>query len=144
MPTKAPKRRASRAAAENLEPSDEEVQRAQKAVQDFIELIAGAAVEARLFDYTDEQWADIESSLLHLQPDQAALEKARNELVQAARLHNWELVDDVLGRETSKSGSQKNGPELRSYQMICMENCGESPSLRGLGSRPSSFTRMSR
>ena len=95
---KRPSAAQARAAAENLEPSDEEVQRAQKAVQDFIELIAGAAVEARLFDYTDEQWADIESSLLHLQPDQAALEKARNELVQAARLHNWELVDDVLGR----------------------------------------------
>ena len=57
MPTKAPKRRASdRAAAENLEPSDEEVQRAQKAVQDFIELIARLTVESP-FDYTDEQWA---------------------------------------------------------------------------------------
>jgi hypothetical protein len=100
MPTKAPKRRASRAAAENLEPSDEEVQRAQKAVQDFIELIAEPAVELLTFDYTDEQWADIESSLHHLQPDQAALEKARNELVEAARIHMSELVDDALGRRT--------------------------------------------
>jgi hypothetical protein len=99
MPTKAPKARASdRAAAENLEPSDEEVQRAQKAVQDFIELIAKPAVELRLFDYTDEQWAHIERSLLHLRPDQAALEKTRNELVQAARIHYSELVDDALGR----------------------------------------------
>ena len=43
---------------------------------------------------------DIERSLLHLQPDQAALEKARNELVQAARIHNSELVDDAFGRRT--------------------------------------------
>src|SRR5215468_7706542 len=101
MPTKAPKRRASElAAAENLQPSDEEVQRQHRVVQEFIEPIARIAIDLRLFDYTDEQWADIERSLLHLKPDQAALERARDELVQAARLHNWELVDDALGRRT--------------------------------------------
>src|SRR5262249_55395939 len=69
-----------------------------RVVQEFIEPIARIAIDLRLFDYTDEQWADIERSLLRLQPDQAALGRARNELVQAARLHNWELVDDALGR----------------------------------------------
>ena len=70
------------------EPSDEEVQRSLRAFQDFFEPIMRLAVELRTFDYTDEQWADIEKSLLYLQPDQAALERARNELVQAARIHN--------------------------------------------------------
>jgi len=81
---------------ENLEPSDEE----RLVVQDFLGLITQVSVEIRTFDYTDEQWADIERSLLHLQPDQAALERARNELVQAARIHMSELVDDALGRRT--------------------------------------------
>jgi hypothetical protein len=80
------------------EPSDDEAEKAQRAFQDFLEPIMRRAIELRLFDYTDEQWADIERLLLHLQPDLAALEKARNELVQAARIHNWELVDDALGR----------------------------------------------
>ena len=47
---------------ENLEPSDEE-----RWVQEFLGLIAQVSVEIRTFDYTDEQWADIEKSLLHLQ-----------------------------------------------------------------------------
>jgi hypothetical protein len=79
---------------ENLEPFDEEVQRA---VQDFLGLFADVSVEVRTFHYTDEQWTDIERSLLRLQPDQAALERARNELVQAARIHLSELLDDALG-----------------------------------------------
>jgi hypothetical protein len=99
MPTEAPKHRASeRAGAEYLEPSDEQAEKASRAFLDFLDPIFRLAVDLRLFDYTDEQWADIERSLLHLQPDQAALEKARNELVQAARLHNWELIDDAFGR----------------------------------------------
>jgi hypothetical protein len=114
MPTKAPKRRASdRAAAENLEPSDEEVQRAQKAVQDFIELIAKPAVELLTFDYTGEQWAQIERSLLHLQPGQAALERARNELVQAARIYMSELVDDALGRRTLEKWIAKEWARIK-------------------------------
>jgi hypothetical protein len=80
---------------ENLEPSYEEVQRA---AQDLVGLLAPVSVEVRTFDYTDEQWADIERSLLHLQPSQAALENARNELVQAARIHLSELLDEALGR----------------------------------------------
>jgi hypothetical protein len=96
MPTKAPKHHASeRAAAENLEPSDEEVQ----AVQDFLGVSAQVSVDVLTFDYTDEQWADIERSLLDLQPDQAALENARNELVQAARINLSELLDEALGRK---------------------------------------------
>jgi len=55
---------------ENLEPSDEE---AQRTLQDFLGFIADVSAEVHTFDYTDEQWADIERSL-HLQPDQAALE----------------------------------------------------------------------
>ena len=85
--------------SENLEPSYEEVQRA---VQDLVGLFAQVSVEVDTFDYTDEQWADIERSLLHLKPDQAALERARNELVQAARINLSELLDDALGSRNIK------------------------------------------
>jgi hypothetical protein len=99
MPTKTPKHHASeRAAADNLEPPDGEVQ-SERALQDFLGLIAQISVEICTFDYTDEQWADIERSLLHLQPDQAALERARNELVQAARINLSERLDEALGRK---------------------------------------------
>src|SRR5262245_41168418 len=80
---------------ENLEPSDEE---AQRVVQDFLGFIADVSAKVHTFDYTDEQWADIERSLLPLQPDQAALENARNELVQAARIYLAERLDEALGR----------------------------------------------
>src|SRR5262245_13022917 len=94
MPTNTPKHAASeRAAAKNLKPSDEEE------VQSFLKLFVDASVETCTFDYTDGEWADIERSLLHLQPDQAALEKARNELVQAARINLYELLDEARGRK---------------------------------------------
>src|SRR5262249_2219420 len=88
---------------ENLEPSDEEV----RTVHDFIQFIADVSVEVRAFDYTDEQWAGIERSLLHLKPDQAALERARNELVGAARINLVELLDDALGRRNIEKCTTK-------------------------------------
>jgi hypothetical protein len=118
------------------EPSDEEVQREQKAVQDFIELIARPAVELRLFDYTDEQWADIERSLLHLQPDQAALEKARNELVQAARIHNWELVDDALGRRNVEKWIAKEWARIKKLSDDLLGSLTRVATFEGLGNPP--------
>jgi hypothetical protein len=101
MRSKAPKHHESEpTAAEYLDPSDEEVQRAKKGIQDFLQPILKLATELLTNDYTDEQWAEIERALRHLQPDRAALENARERLVQAARLHNSELVNEGLGGTT--------------------------------------------
>jgi hypothetical protein len=134
MPTKAPKYRASeRAAAENLESSDEEVQRA---VQDFLGLFADVSVEIRTFEYTDEQWTDIERSLLHLQPDQAALENARNELVQAARINLSELLDDALGRRNIDKWVAKEWAKIEKLSDDLLGSLTRVARFKGLGSPP--------
>jgi hypothetical protein len=117
---------------ENLEPSDEE----RLAVQDFLGLIARVSVEIRTFDYTDEQWADIERSLLHLQPGQAALERARNELVQAARINLSELLDEALGRRNREKWIAKEWARIEKLSDDLRGSLTRVARFEGLGSPP--------
>ena len=55
------------------------------------------------FEYTDEQWAEIERSLHHLLPSQTDLEKARGRLGRAARSCRQEMAN--APREKSRMAS---------------------------------------
>src|SRR5262249_48955612 len=118
---------------DNPEPSDEEVQRA---AQDFLKLFADLSVEIRTFDYTDEQWADIERSLLHLQADQAALERARNELVQAARINLSEQLDDARGAKNRKKWVANEWTRIEKLSADLLESLTRVARFEGLGSPP--------
>jgi len=117
---------------ENLEPSDEEV----RTVHDFLQFIADVSVEVRAFDYTDEQWAGIERSLLHLKPDQAALERARNELVGAARINLVELLDDALGRRNIEKCTTKEWARIAELSDDLLRSLTRVARFDGLGSPP--------
>src|SRR5262245_41846284 len=93
---------------ENPESNEE-----RRTVHDFLQFMADVSVQVRTFDYTDEQWADIERSLLHLKPDQAALERARNELVQAARISLSQLLDDARGRRNIEKWIAKEWTKIK-------------------------------
>ena len=122
--------------SENLEPSYEEVQRA---VQDLVGLFAQVSVEVDTFDYTDEQWADIERSLLHLKPGQAALENARNELVQAARIHLSELLDEALGHRNIEKWIAKECTRIKKLSDDLLASLTRVARFEGLGNpRPGS------
>ena len=117
---------------ENLEPSEE----AQKELHDFLQFITDLCAQVRTFDYTDEQWADIERSLLHLQPDQAALERARNELVQAARINLSELRDDALGRRNLEKCVAKEWARIKKLSDDLLGSLTRVATFEGLDSPP--------
>jgi hypothetical protein len=123
---------------ENLEPSDEE----RLVVQDFLGLITQVSVEIRTFDYTDEQWADIERSLLHLQPGQAALERARNELVQAARINLSELLDEALGRRNREKWIAKEWTAIKKSSDDLLRSLTKVARFEGHDSPPGRQTRI--
>jgi hypothetical protein len=54
------------------------------------------------FDYTDEQWAEIEKSLRYLQPNQADLEKACSRLQFAARQYRSHVMNILKDQAREK------------------------------------------
>jgi hypothetical protein len=59
-------------------------------VQEFLGAIVKVAGEVSTFDYTDEQWAEIEQSLRYLQPSQAAVETVRRQaLDRRVAAYGW-------------------------------------------------------